>query len=48
MKRLYILIIVLISVILLTGCNKYDMYKLPEGAYINIKNEKLEVFKEYN
>ena len=48
MKRLYILIIVLTSVILLTGCNKYDMYKLPEGAYINIKDEKLEVFKEYN
>ena len=48
MKRLFIALLA-VSVIFITGCEKkYDMYQLPEGAYININEEKLEVFKEYN
>ena len=48
MKKLLV-VLMGISIIFLAGCEKkYDMYKLPEGAYINIKDEKLEVFKEYN
>jgi len=48
MKKLFIVIIT-ISVIFLTGCEeKYDMYELPEGTYINIKEEPLELYKEYN
>lgn len=37
--------IILILTFLLTGCG-YDEYKIPEDAYINIKNEKVNVYDE--
>ena len=30
------------------GCNKYDMYKMPKDAYINLNNNEFIVFEEHN
>ena len=39
--------LIIIGIILFCGCNKYDMYKMPKDAYINLNKNEFIVFEEH-
>lgn len=43
MKKIFLILTMLI----ITGCGTYDMYELPEDAYITINDKSVEVYDDF-